>query len=275
MLELFKKNPRFLVGAIIVHLFFLVLFGVGLHFKSRERASTTVQKTVEVNTVDEHEVKKELAKLKAAEDREARRKQELEKKRKQEERRLESLRKQREAEQKKEKERLALLEKKQKELKEKQRKEKERLAELERKRKAEEERQDRARKEQELKEKMQAEEERLKREEQAAALRKAELKKKQTTIDKYMNLIEARVYQKWRKPPAISSGLECVLKVKLIPSGEVLDIELVKSSGDPAFDKSVIAAVRAASPLPVPSSETGLFDVFRDLRLPMRADKKT
>ncbi|MGD8926144.1 MAG: cell envelope integrity protein TolA [Thioalkalispiraceae bacterium] len=275
MLELFKKNPRFLVGAIIVHLFFLVLFGVGLHFKSRERAATTVQKTVEVTTVDEREVKKELAKLKAADDREVRRKNELEKKRKLEERRLESLRKKREAEQKKEKERLALLERKQKALKEKQQKEKERLAELERKRKAEEERQDRARKEQELKEKMQAEEQRLKREEQAAALRKAELKKRQTTIDKYMNLIEAKVYQKWIKPPSISTGLVSELRVKLIPTGDVIDIQLVKSSGDPAFDNSVKAAVKKASPLPLPPAEMGLFEVFRDLRLPMRADKKT
>jgi colicin import membrane protein len=252
-----------------------VLFGVGLHFKSRERAATTVQNTVEVTTVDEREVKKELAKLKAADDREVRRKQELERKRKQEERRLESLQKKREAAQKKEKQRLALLEKKQKELKEKQRKEKERLAELERKRKAEEERQDQARKEQELKEKMQAEEERMKREEQAAALRKAELKKRQTTIDKYMNAIEAKVYRKWTKPPSISSGLESVLKVKLIPTGDVIDIQLEKSSGDPVFDKSVIAAVKKASPLPLPPAKDGLFEVFRDLRLPMRADKKT
>jgi len=274
MLELFKKSPRFFVGAIIVHVFFLVLFGVGFHFKSKERASTSMPQTVKVTTVDESEVKRELDKLKAQDEREQKRQADLEKKRKAEERRLEELQKKRQADQKKEKERLALLEKKEKELKEKQRKEQQRLEELERKRKAEEQ-QDRARKEQELKEKMRAEEEKMKREQEVAALRKAELEKRQTTIDKYMNLIEAKVYRNWIKPPSITSGLESELRVKLIPTGDVIDIQLSKSSGDPIYDKSAIAAVKKASPLPLPPAEEGLFDTFRDLRLPMRADKKT
>ena len=264
MLELFKKSPRFFVGAILVHLFFIVLFGVGFHFKSKERAATAVPESVKVTTIDEKEVKKELAKLKAVDDREEKRKQELNKKRKAEERRLQKLKKERE---------IAL--KQEKALKEKQRMEKERLAELERKRKVEEVKQDRAKKERALKDKMLAEEERMKAEAEAAALRKAELKKRQTTIDKYMNLIEAKVYRHWIKPPSINKGLVSELRVKLIPTGEVIDIELSKSSGDPIYDKSVTAAVRKASPLPLPPAETGLFDVFRDLHLPMRADKKT
>ncbi|MGD8783531.1 MAG: cell envelope integrity protein TolA [Thioalkalispiraceae bacterium] len=275
MLELFKNNPRFFVGAIIVHVFFLVLFGVGFHFKSQERVATTMPESVKVTTIDEKEVKRELAKLKAQDERELRRKAELQRKRKAEEERLERVKQQRAAEQRKEKQRLALLEKKERELKEKQRKEKQRLAELERKRKQEEERQDRARKEQELKEKMRAEEERMKREQEAAALREAELKKRQTEIDKHMNMIERKVYERWIKPPSTRKGLVSELRVKLLPTGEVIDIELVKSSGDPVYDKSVITAVKSASPLPLPPAETGLFDVFRELHLPMRADQKT
>jgi colicin import membrane protein len=267
MLELFKKSPRFFVGAILVHVFFIVLFGVGFHFKSQERAATTVPESVKVTTIDEKEVKKELAKLKAKDEREERRKQEAIKKRKAEERRLQKLKKERE---------LAL--KKEKELKEKQRKEKQRQAELERQRKAEEEK-DRAKKEAELKEKMRAEEERMqaeaKAEAEAAALRKAELKKKQTLIDKHMNMIEVKIYRHWIKPPTASQGLEAELRVKLIPTGDVISVELTKSSGDAVYDKSVIAAVKKASPLPLPPAETGLFDTFRELRLPMRADKKT
>ena len=116
MLEIFKKNPRFLVGAIVVHLFFIVLFGVGFHFKSKQRASTASPKTVEVTMIDERAVKKELAKLKKQDDREAKRKKELDKKRKQE-------REKRLAEQKKEKQRIALLEKKEKDKKRKEKKE--------------------------------------------------------------------------------------------------------------------------------------------------------
>ena len=88
MLELFKKSPRFFVGAIIVHVFFLVLFGVGFHFKSKERAATAIPQSVKVTTVDESEVKRELDKLKAKDDRERKRKEDLEKKRKAEEQRL-------------------------------------------------------------------------------------------------------------------------------------------------------------------------------------------
>ena len=122
---------------------------------------------------------------------------------------------------------------------------------------------------------MRAEEEKMKAEQQAAVLRKAELKKRQTTIDKYRNYIEAKVYQNWTKPPSVSKGLVCELRVKLIPSGEVIHIELSKSSGDAAYDQSAQAAVQKASPLPLPPAKDGLFDVFRELHLPMRADKKT
>ncbi len=267
MLEIFKKNPRFLVGAIIVHLFFIVLFGVGFHFKSKQRASTASPKTVEVTMIDERAVKKELDKLKKRDNLEVKRKKELDKKRKVEEKKLKKEQEERLAKQKKEKQRIALLEKKEKEKKRKEKKERER--------KAREEKQDRAQKEKELKEKMLAEAAIMKKEQEAAALRQAELKKRQTIIDKYMNLIELKVYQHWIKPPAVSKGLVSELRVKLIPTGEVIDVQLSKSSGDAVYDKSVQAAVKRASPLPLPPAEEGLFDTFRDLRLPMRADKKT
>ena len=267
MLELVKKNPRFFVGALLIHVFIVVLFGIGYHFKSKQRAATAQPESVKVTMVDEKAVKQELAKLKAKDDRET--------KRKADERRMEKLRKERKAAQKKEKRRLALLEKKEKDLKDKQRKEQARRDEIEHKRKVEEEKQDKARREKELKEEMRAEEEKMNREQEIAALRKSELKKRQTTIDKYMNLIEAKVYRYWIKPPSASKGLVSELRVKLIPSGEVIRIELSKSSGDPVYDQSVTAAVKKASPLPLPPADTGLFDVFRDLHLPIRADKKT
>ena len=256
MLELFKKSPRFFVGAILVHLFFIVLFGVGFHFKSKERAATAIPESVKVTTIDEKEVKKELAKLKAQDDSEEKRRKEAIQKRKQEEQRLAKIKKEREIELKKQKQ------------------EKKRQEELERKRKAEEKK-DRAQKEAELKEKMLAEEARMQAEAEAAALRKAELKKKQTLIDKHMNMIENAIYQRWIKPPTASQGLVAELRVKLIPTGDVISIELYKSSGDTVFDKSVTAAVRKASPLPLPPAEENLFDTFRELHLPMRADKKT
>ncbi len=242
MIAFLKQNPKYFIGAVLVHLFFLVLFGVGFHFKSDNRASTNIPQSVKVTTVDERLVKHELKKFKA------------------EEKKLRELRKERIAEQKKAKKRLALL--KEKKRKKKQQREKRRKREQ-------------LQREKELKQKMQAEQERMYKEQELAVLRQAELKKKQTMIDKYMNLIEAKVYQNWIKPPGDLKGKVSELQVRLIPSGDVINIELSKSSGDPVYDKSVQAAVKKASPLPLPPADTGLFDVFRDLHLPMRADKKS
>jgi colicin import membrane protein len=275
MLEMIKKHPRYVIGAIIVHVFFLVLFGVGFHLKSKQRAATNAPQTVTVTTVDEKLVQKELKAIKQRDEQDERKREELFRKRKAEEQRLEKLRKQRLAEQQKEKQRIALAQQKEKELKQKQKAAEQKLKELERKRRAEEERQEQAKREKALKEKLAAEEQRIQQQEQIAAQRRAALKRKQTTIDKFMNAIENKIYQKWIKPPSTNSGMACVLQVRLLPTGEVIDIQLSKSSGDPVYDKSVIAAVRRASPLPLPPAETGLFDVFRELTLPVRADKKT
>jgi colicin import membrane protein len=274
MFDLLRKNPKYLVGAIIVHLFFIVLFGVGFHLKSQERAATTAPQTVTVKTIDEKLVEKELKQLQQQDEQEAKRQQDIVKKREAEERRLEELKQKRLKEQENEKKRLAILEKKEKELKEKQRQEEERLKELERKRK-EQEAADKVKREDELREKMLAEQKRIEAEQEALAVRQAELKKRQSTIDKYMSLIETKIYQHWIKPPSNIEGKEAVLDVRLIPTGEVISIELSKSSGDPVYDQSVIAAVKRASPLPLPPVDTGLYDVFRHLNLPIRADKKT
>lgn len=278
MLEFLKHNPRYLVGAIIVHLFFLVLFGVGFHFKSERRTASELPQTVTVNTVDESQVQKELQQLKAQEAREKREREEVVRQRKAEEQRLADLRRQRETEQRKEKERLALLEKQKKEQDEKRRLEEQRRKEeaaRQEKQRQEEALKEQQRRDQELKEKLLAEERRLQKEQQAAAQRRAELQQKQTLIDKYMSLIEADIYKHWIKPPRADKGLVCELQVRLSPAGDVISIELSKGSGDNEYDRSVITAVKKASPLPLPPAEAGLFDVFRDLHLPVRADKKT
>jgi colicin import membrane protein len=283
MLEIIKKHPRYALGALLVHLFFLGLFGFTFHFKSEQRAATTQRaQTVKVTTVDQKLVQKELQAFKARDDKARRQREELARKRKAEEKRLAKLRaqrlaeqKRRLAEQKKEQQRIALAKQREKLLKQKQAAEQKRLKELARKRREEEERRLQAQNEQAFKKQLEAEAKQMQQQQQIAAQRRAALKAKQTKIDKYMNLIENKIYQNWVMPPSTNKGLVCVLQVTLIPTGDVVNIELSKSSGDPVYDKSVIAAVRRASPLPVPPAEDGLFDVFRNLTLPVRADKKT
>ena len=77
-------------------------------------------------------------------------------------------------------------------------------------------------------------------------------------------LIKARIEQSWLQPPTARQGMSCKIKVRLIPSGDVVAANVVQSSGDPVFDRSAVTAVLKASPLPVPPSELGLFDQFRE-----------
>lgn len=274
MLDMIKQHPGYVIGGIIVNLIFMVVFGVGLHLRSQERAATTQQQTVTVTTVDEKLVQKELKAFKAQDEKARQQTEALERKREAEEKRLADIRAQRLAEQKKEQERIALAKEQEKQRIQKQKEEQQRKAELERKRRAEEARQLQAKNEQALKESMAAEEKRLKAETEAAAQRRAAQQAQQSLIDKYTAAIENKIYQNWVMPPSTNAGLVCVLKIRLIPSGEVIDIQVSKPSGNPVYDQSVIAAVRRASPLPLPPAESGLFDAFRELTLPVRADKK-
>ena len=69
--------------------------------------------------------------------------------------------------------------------------------------------------------------------------------------------IQQSVTSRWIIP-ATARGrddLRASVRVTLLPGGEVLDIKLIKGSGDRAFDDSLQGAVRAASPLPVPSGQ--------------------
>ena len=53
--------------------------------------------------------------------------------------------------------------------------------------------------------------------------------------------------------------MECELSIQLIPTGEVVSVTLVRSSGNPAFDSSAINAVQKAGAFPelqnLPSGE--------------------
>ena len=49
---------------------------------------------------------------------------------------------------------------------------------------------------------------------------------------------------------AINSNPKVVFTVVLLPSGEVMNVKLLKSSGVPAFDEAVEKAINKASPLP-------------------------
>lgn len=182
-----------------------------------------------------------LAEVKAEQAREAERLKKIqqekaaaEEARRQEQARLEAERKAREAA-----ERKRLEEEKRRAEAERQRK----LAE-ERRRKAEEEK----RRQEEARQRAAEEEARRK------ALAAEELQNKiRSAIPGWVNVVQGAVTRVWLRPPGARPGLSSTLRIRLALDGSVLDVQTVRSSGDPVFDRSAEVAIRKASPLPMPS----------------------
>tara|TARA_R110000772_G_scaffold245757_2_gene359329 strand:+ start:45377 stop:46192 length:816 start_codon:yes stop_codon:yes gene_type:complete len=66
----------------------------------------------------------------------------------------------------------------------------------------------------------------------------------------YASLIRQTVEQRWSRPPTARNGMEVLLSIQLIPTGEVVSVSVLRSSGDTAFDRSAIAAVERAGNFP-------------------------
>ncbi len=63
-------------------------------------------------------------------------------------------------------------------------------------------------------------------------------------------LMQARITQNWRRPPSARNGMEALLTISLVPTGEVVGISVATSSGSSAFDRSAIAAVERVGQFP-------------------------
>lgn len=87
-------------------------------------------------------------------------------------------------------------------------------------------------------------------------------------------LIRKKVERYWLRPAGWTKGMDCVVRVRLAPTGELLSATIARSSGSPAFDRSVENAVYKAAPLPLPEDKA-LFEHFRELELRFRPEGQT
>ena len=85
-------------------------------------------------------------------------------------------------------------------------------------------------------------------------------------INQYKSQIIQSISQCWTVPTELKSSLFSRFRIRLAPGGVVIDIKLIRSSGNEALDRSARTAILQASPLPVPS-DPALFDQFRVIRL--------
>ena len=69
---------------------------------------------------------------------------------------------------------------------------------------------------------------------------------KNTDLEKVMyfsSLIRDQIMSNWREPKSSKVGLKTEFIISLVPTGEVIDVSLTKSSGDKAFDQSALLAI--------------------------------
>ena len=251
------------VLSLILHIVIGALLIISFDFTPKPK--TQIRKdvnVVEAVAVDKKQVELELARIKKLEEdkykKEKKRLDDLEKKaktlvnkRKEEEKKLADTKKKKIAEEKKRKEeqaRVTKLEKEKTEL------EKQRKVE-EKKIKAAAEKAEKLKEEEEQKKKDAAEKKRREKE-LTDALAEEEASEQaendQKIINRIVSNIKRSIGNEFNKI-GLPEGLECELRVRLVPGGEVIDVSVAKSSGDEIFDRRAVVATKKASPLPVPN----------------------
>ena len=74
----------------------------------------------------------------------------------------------------------------------------------------------------------------------------------------YMDAINRAIVLQWSRPPSARNDMKARFRVELVPSGELLGVTLLETSGNAAFDRSAEIAIRKASPFEMPPDN----DVF-------------
>jgi TonB family protein len=93
-----------------------------------------------------------------------------------------------------------------------------------------------------------------------------------TLAQSYQMGIYQAVVGNWSRPPSARNRMEAKLLVELVPTGDVVGVTVVTSSGDAAFDRSAEAAVRKARRFEVPKEPDVFERHFRRFTLLFRPE---
>lgn len=80
-------------------------------------------------------------------------------------------------------------------------------------------------------------------------LRESEMLKKreeEVAANSFRRLIQKRLSDNWSRPPSARLGMQATLRLNLVPTGRIVGIAIISSSGDQAFDRSVEQAASKA-----------------------------
>lgn len=75
--------------------------------------------------------------------------------------------------------------------------------------------------------------------------------------------IYEQVRKSWSRPPSARNGMQALLLVELIPTGEVISVTLIEGSGNSAFDQSAEQAIRQVRRFDVPTENSTFEKYFR------------
>jgi colicin import membrane protein len=106
---------------------------------------------------------------------------------------------------------------------------------------------------------------------EAKRLAAAQVQRTQGVVDKYKAMILQTISQHWLVPGNPDKHLSAELLIRVAPGGDVVDVQVLKSSGDAALDRSARTAVLKSSPLPVPK-EGDAFEAFRQFVLKVKPE---
>lgn len=78
------------------------------------------------------------------------------------------------------------------------------------------------------------------------------------------DVIRRYVSEQWRRPPTARNGMIVDVRISMLPSGDITDAVVVRSSGDAGFDQSAVQAVRNVGRIPemqqLSRDDPGAFD---------------
>jgi colicin import membrane protein len=88
----------------------------------------------------------------------------------------------------------------------------------------------------------------------------------------FVSQIQREIIENWSRPPSARNGMQALLKVFLVPTGEVVNVTVVTSSNNEAFDRSAVLAVRKAEQFVVPTDARQFNRNFREFEVLFRPD---
>lgn len=88
----------------------------------------------------------------------------------------------------------------------------------------------------------------------------------------YVQAIKRAISREWTRPPSARNGMVARLRLHLAPTGELLSVELVTSSGNAPYDRSVERAIRKVRRFEVPKDRRLFEAEFRRFTILFRPE---